>query len=193
MKKDYAWLNRWEQELRSIDGTSVLELGCGDAIDSKVIGELCRSVISTDIRADVIDKNRASSNIEFRVVDLSKPLPFKDESFSCVVAGLCLHYFTWRKTLDIVSEISRISRDGGLFVGRVNSTRDTNWGSNGYHEIESGLYDVEGKTKRFFTKQAVEAMLTPKWEIESLIECAIDRYEKSKVVWQFSARKKHNE
>lgn len=189
MKDDALWLNRWKTELQGPAGQHVLELGCGDGQDSLVINTLAMSLTSTDIRAEAIKKNRLDSNIDFRILDMKQPFEFENAKFTCVVASLCLHYFTLTTTALIISEITRVLTTDGLLIGRVNSINDKAWGAIGHSKIETGLFDVNGQSKRFFDKSGINTLLEPNWRITSLAERTIDRYEKPKVVWEFSAKK----
>lgn len=42
---------------------------------------------------------------------------------------------------------------GGLFVSRLNSTADKNFGAGEGEEIEPGYFRTQGKTKRFLMKE----------------------------------------
>jgi SAM-dependent methyltransferase len=190
MKSDYFWLNKWENTLSGMDKNCALELGCGKGKDSRIISQWFKKVIATDNRSVQIENNKQLvSNVFFQTMDHGNPLPFDAASFSFVLASLSLHYFTWIKTCDIFFEIHRVLKTNGLFIARVNSVNDTNWGATGFPEIEPRLYDVNGQYKRFFNRQEVKNLLKKKWELISLCENTIDRYNKSKVVWEFAVRK----
>jgi len=190
MKDDFKWLGKWENEFKGKDGKAVLELGCGSGIDSEIISNWSKNLISTDKKSDVIEKNRKDlSDIDFRVLDHSEKLPFKDNSFTSVVASLSLHYFKRSKTVEIFNEIFRVLKPNGLFIGRLNSTRDIHHGSEGNILIEERVLNVSGNPKRFFIREDVEELLHSDWKLISLQEVTIDRYGSLKVVWEFSARR----
>ena len=89
-------------------------------------------------------------------VDLQNKLPFPDNFFSVIIADLCLHYFTEKKTKEIMHEIKRILKTNGVLLARVNSTQDTNYGAGQGQKIEDSYYFFEGINKRFFDIQEAE-------------------------------------
>jgi SAM-dependent methyltransferase len=176
MKTDYIWLDKWAGRLRN---KTVLELGCGQGIDTACISAVSKKVTATDLKP--------YDNSKVMQLDHSSKFPFDDGSFDVVIASLCLHYFTHSKTVEIIKEISRILVKGGLIICRINSTMDHNYGAIGYPEIEKNTYSVHGRTKRFYEKQEIEEIFSYPWELLSLEHKEIDRYEKLKYVWEFGA------
>ena len=190
MKTDYNWLDRWRSDLQCPEGGTILELGCGFGDDTKVINRWRCVVVSADKDLDRVKRScETVASVDFLVMDHVDSLPFKAASFSCVLASLSLHYFSWAQTNDILSEIDRVTQENALIIGRVNSIKDKNYGAENYPKIEPGLYDVDGRSKRFFAEEDVRRMLHGSWQINFLREQTIDRYYKPKVVWEFSARK----
>jgi SAM-dependent methyltransferase len=68
-------------------------------------------------------------------MDISKTLPFKDESIGLIIADLSLHYFDNETTKNIVNEIRRVLKHNGCLIGRVNSINDFNFGAGSGKEI----------------------------------------------------------
>jgi SAM-dependent methyltransferase len=185
MKSDYKWLHEWDLILKDKD---ILELGCGDGKDSQVLFELGKKLVACDINLDKFnDFTTERHNFKKLEVDHSEVLPFAEGEFDVVVASLCLHYFTWEKTSQILKEISRVLKPKGILLCRVNSSQDINYGSQGYPEIEQGLYSVKGFPKRFFEKTEILNIFNSEWKVSNLMHKEIDRYKISKFVWQFSA------
>ena len=178
MKSDYTWLKKWANELI---GKNVLELGCGSGIDTRIIDRHAKAVIATDIA----DKKSAAKVI----LDHSKPLPFIKDEFEVVVASLCLHYFSWGVTSKTLSKIASVLRQNGLLICRLNSVNDYNYGAIGHPEIEAHMYMVDGEQKRFFDKADIYQLFDENWDLRNLKESSIDRYEKTKTVWEFGAVK----
>lgn len=176
MKQDISWVETWSKDLI---GKKVLELGCGAGIDTEIIRRHSSLVVSTDI----LDHG-TSATVR---LDHSQPLPFLENKFDVVVASLCLHYFSWRKTSEIVEEIARVLSKDGLLICRVNSTNDKNYGAVGSPEIEPNMYRAEGKPKRFFDRSDIEKLFSAGWCLLDLKESCIDRYQKPKEVWEFGA------
>ena len=137
MKSDYKWLHEWELILK---GKYILELGCGDGKDSKVLFELGRKLVACDRNLDNFkDFSSKSYNFKKLEIDHSEVLPFVEAEFDVVVASLCLHH------------------------------------------------------KRFFEKIDILNLFNPEWKVSEIIHKEIDRYNFSKYVWQFSARKTRRE
>jgi ubiquinone/menaquinone biosynthesis C-methylase UbiE len=62
--------------------------------------------------------------IEPQQLDVSQPLPFPDSSFDVVFAELLLHYFPDTIMQQIMTEISRVLKPGGILACMMNSTKD---------------------------------------------------------------------
>jgi SAM-dependent methyltransferase len=189
-----VWLERWLPSIgsASLDKT-VLELGCDTGRDTAYLAGKGFAVVATDISAEAL-QTCASAVPSARVMhhDLREPLPFRDRHFGVVVASLCLHYFEWQKTQDIVREIGRCLTPGGLLLCRVNSAKDIHHGAVGYTAVQPGYYlvnDTYSSLKRFFDREAIESLFGPMWNRVALEELTIDRYEKPKVVWEVVLRK----
>jgi SAM-dependent methyltransferase len=176
---DYQWLEKWSSH---IWGKRVLELGCGSGIDTRSIARLASTVVACDLEPG----SELSLTVQVLELDYSKSLPFKKE-FDVVVASLSLHYFDWKTTERIVAEIARVLVTGGILLCRVNSNEDINYGAQKYPELESGLLNVEGMPKRFFVKSNILQLFSGNWVLTELEHKSIDRYPKTKYVWEFGA------
>lgn len=179
VKSDHQWLHKWSSH---ISGKRVLELGCGSGTDTDSIANLTDSLVTCDVRpAEGLKKTACGL-----ILDHSRPLPF-EKSFDVVVASLCLHYFDWTTTENIIVEISRILVNKGVLLCRLNSDQDINYGARGFPEIEPGLFDVNGADKRFFDQQSIVRLFTGHWQLTELHHKSIDRYRMSKSIWEFGA------
>lgn len=161
----------------------ILELGCGRGRDTMNLTKFGR-VVALDIDESVLA--RCSSDVPCASVvraDLSKPLPFPDSSFDFVLASLAIHYFSWRETTGIVSEMRRCLGSSGRAIVRVNSTNDTNYGASSNDQIEPLYYQVGSTRKRFFDRVSMESLFIG-WEVRLMEEKAINRYAKRKQVWE---------
>jgi len=59
----------------------------------------------------------------------------------------------------------------------------------GHPEIEHGLFDVNGEQKRFFRKQEIQSLWSQGFALEEISHKGIDRYQKTKYVYEFRATK----
>ncbi|HEY6838631.1 MAG TPA: hypothetical protein VI389_07815, partial [Geobacteraceae bacterium] len=98
--------------------------------------------------------------------------------------SLCLHYFPWHQTVDIVTEIGRCLRPGGILLARLNSVRDKNHGACGYPEVEPGLFLVGRELKRFFGREDVARLFSSGWKIHALDELTVAYHAVPKVLWE---------
>lgn len=179
------WLERWKGILEHSRNETVLELGCGGGRDSRFLTGLGLRVIAGDCSPEALELCRTSAPLaDVRMIDLREPLPFADGAFSVVVASLCLHFFTWSRTLEIMEDIRRCLKQGGFLLLRVNSTRDIHHGGVGHQEVEPNLFLVNGLLKRFFDREAVERLIGTSWKVHGLEELTVDRYNAPKVLWE---------
>lgn len=145
-------------------------------------------MIAADIAPDRLRRCvQQAPQADHVLLDLAQRLPFRDRSFPVIVASLSLHYFGWSTTVDAVREIGRCLEPGGTLLARFNSTRDTNYGAASPHQIEPDFFQVGTRTKRFFDHPSL-LRLFETWQIDAIEEMTIERYEKSKVVWEVVAR-----
>ena len=86
-----------------------LNLGCGDrTYDRYPVGHKC---INVDFR-------RSLKNVDL-VLDLSKPLPFKDESVDYILASDIIEHFPFSKTKTLMKEWRRLLKKDGIIEFRL--------------------------------------------------------------------------
>lgn len=149
----------------------ILELGCGTSSDSNYFSQLSHKVLAVDFSDVAIEKNREfyrNDNLTFEVMDISKHLPFKSNSFNLVYARLSLHYFTDDTTREIFDQITRVLKSGGLFAFVCKSVSDPKYGEG--KMIERDMYELEGHVRHFFSKKYTEKLLKEKFEIIKIEE-----------------------
>jgi len=186
MTQDTNWLIKYKPQL---SGRNILEIGCGEGDDTKVLAHIAGGIIAIDKDITRIKKlSDTFPNVVIEQLDICDGIAFSENQFSVIIASLSLHYFTQAETHKILSSIQYSLVCNGILIVRVNSTKDINYGSVGYPEIEPGLFNVEGEQKRFFNKASVLDYYTKNWQIDHLEEKTIDRYHKPKVIWEFVAR-----
>ncbi len=129
----------------------VLELGTGAGQDGMWLNSKGYEVVMTDgddIAFDQI-KQRANSEVDVRLLDLTNSFPFEDSSFDAVYSQLVLHYFDDEMMHSIIQEIKRVLKPGGVLACMVNSTSDPEYDEK--LEDSQGLINVGGLIKRYFT------------------------------------------
>jgi hypothetical protein len=131
---------------------------------------------------------RAHGWTRFLERDLRDPLPVAANEVGAIVASLCLHYFDWQTTVQIVARLQHCLAPDRPLLCRVNSTRDVHHGASGHPQLEPGYFRVGDQTKRFFSRADLLMLFADGWHISTLEEQTIDRYESPKVVWELVAR-----
>jgi SAM-dependent methyltransferase len=194
MTETDLWLERWLPLIgRCARAARVLELGCDVGRDTAYLARHGFLPVATDISAEALQAcARAVPTATLVRHDLRQPFPFPGQSFGVIIGSLCLHYFEWEKTREIVAEIHRCLAPGGLLLCRLNSTRDVHHGATGFEAVAPNLYLVDdgySRLKRFFDRDAVDSLFGPEWARVAVEEMRIDRYDKPKVVWEVVLRK----
>lgn len=180
------WLENWIGLIKNkCKSQYMLEIGCGLGWDTKILTEAGIKVIAIDKSSEYIEKaKKINPEATFIQKDIRE---FTSEtSFNVVMASLSIHYMTWTETMWIIDKCYKIMNTNGLLLIRVNSVKDSNYGATGFPEIENNFYLVNGKTKRFFDKKTLMTLFDEKWKIISIEEKKINRYEKTKVVWELA-------
>jgi SAM-dependent methyltransferase len=182
------WLDKWLVLIREKSSNGlVLELGCGNGRDTVGLLSAGCNVIASDISLDNLTACAESpSHANLLQMDNGKTFPFANHSLSVIVASLSLHYFPWKVTLQIASELKHCLKADGILLARFNSTNDVNYGAGSGLEIEPNFYRVRSSTKRFFDETSVRLLLQG-WDIQFIEENVIHRYEKPKSVWEVMA------
>ena len=154
------WINRpsifAEQVFEHLPKTgTLLDLGAGLGQDSRYFASRGFRVVSTDNGDKALTENKTRSknvpNVSVESLDLEERFPFPNAKFDVVYAHLSLHYFSDRKTQEILKEISRVLRPDWIFAFFTNSTDDPEFDTG--KEIEPYYFEVEGLNKRYLNPQ----------------------------------------
>ena len=188
-KEEYSqWLVKYINIIKNCK-TSVLDLGCGVGCDSILLTENGFDVIACDFSKIALGRlNRDNKNIKTLLLDISKPLPFENNSFDVVVADLSLHYFDEQTTKNVMQEIKRILTQNGILIARVNSMQDFNHGAGQGEKLEENYYFVKGYKKRFFDRNEIEKYFSIVGNVDAQ-ETEMLRNKNSKIVWEVVAKK----
>ncbi len=150
----------------------LIDLGAGQGQDSRFFAQNNFQVTSTDFTQDALDISRNKSNnleIDYKNVDLTKPLPFDDSSFDIVYSHLSLHYFDNITTQNIFNEIHRILKKNGILAILVNTINDPEVAES--EKIEEGYFlSPVGIKKRFFPVKYLRQLIGDRYQIEILDE-----------------------
>ncbi|MBI5038009.1 MAG: class I SAM-dependent methyltransferase [Candidatus Kerfeldbacteria bacterium] len=152
------WINQpslfaeWCLQFFPPSGT-LLDMGGGQGQDAKYFAEKGYQVTLIDSAETALIKAqermlRTSNNIRIQHHDISKRLPYLENTFDVVYAHLSLHYFDTTTTYEIFNDIHRVLKTGGICAFLVNSQSDPEFRSG--IPIEPGFLDVDTVQKRFF-------------------------------------------
>ena len=184
------WLNKYVH-LFNKDGR-IVELGCGRAYCSKyLLDNGFKNIVACDISPEVLKMvNSSTPELKTMLFDMSNGLPFDDNSVDVIIADLSLHYFDANTTRFIFDEIHRVLTDNGLLIARVNSINDKVHIPTDAKETEKNLYYDGTIYKKFFDESDLKSLFNG-FDICSLEQKNMDRYEKPKMLWEFCIRN-HN-
>lgn len=192
-KPDYdLWLDDYDYILKSSSDNVILDLGCGSGGDTLYLHERNYKVISCDYSDEALEiVKKYIPNSNPLKLDITKKLPFKDNSFKLVIADLSLHYFNSKTTRSIILELKRILTSHGYLLLRLNSILDTNYGALEGIEIEKHYYYCKTGYKRFFDeKDIMEFFYT--WDILKIKERSIIRYGNKKILYEVLVKNKED-
>lgn len=103
-------------ELLTLSGASVLELGCGKADKTRLVAQTAASVLALEVDTIQLANNQASDapgNVRFEFGG-AEAIPAADGSFDVVMMFKSLHHVPTELMDDSLSEIRRVLKLGGL-------------------------------------------------------------------------------
>lgn len=187
-KKD-LWVQKYENILDKISGCECLDLGCGIGQFTKYWQDKGFNVTAVDISKKALNKLKENiPNANVKVLDISEKLPFLDSSFDVVFANLSIHYFDSETTKKVMSEIKRVLKDGGYFIGTVNSYNTLEYRDGERIEIEPNYFKEKDICTRFWKLEDFKYFFEG-LECIILKEDATVRAGNTKVIFEFIYRK----
>ena len=187
-KTNSDWLNKWSHLFEG-NNRYALDVGSGIGTDTKTLIEFGFEVTAIDFSDAAIKQSeiRNPKATHFNR-DLSKGLGTFTTQYSVTVANLSLHYFAKDQTAQIIRDIHAALEKDGIFIFRVNSKEDRNYGA------PEGLdrwtqIQVNGVLKQFFDKQMITKLLDGYFDIHSLKNRETNRFGKTKKLIECVAKK----
>jgi SAM-dependent methyltransferase len=173
--RDLDWEGRWIEPflvpLRDASAATVLELGCGTGNDAARLADSGYLVTAIDVSGEAIRwaQSRFGTRVDFRVADITQPLPFPQSSFDAVMSNVALHMFPDSVTRSVFAEIGRVVRPSGLFLLHVNAIEDRPLRARALpvvREIEPDyVLEETGQTMHFFSDDYLRELLRPWREV----------------------------
>src|SRR5215469_8069302 len=167
--RDLDWEGRWVEPflipLRDASAATVLELGCGTGNDAARLAGRGYAVTAIDVSGEAIrwGRSRFGTRVDFRVADVTQPLPFPESSFDAVMSNVALHMFPDGVTRAVFAEIRRVVRPGGLFLFHVNAIEDRPLRARArpvVRELEQDfVLEESGQTMHFFSEPYLRELL----------------------------------
>ena len=193
------WLNPFLPLLRSQAVQDILDLGCGSGADALELARQGFRTCGLDLALEALRHGRDQAHRErlplsLAQADVAEPLPFPKACFDAVICNLTLHMFPEELADEIVAEVARILKGGGLFLLHVNATADIPYRTVFQPPVKH-LYDNfyclgEGQTMRFFSERCCRSLLSA-WHLRSLdlVEARDDAGDIKKIAWRCVAEK----
>lgn len=184
------WVDKYLDIVNSIPKGKALDLGCGLGQYTQYLMDKGFEVTSADISIEVLNKLKQNTiNANVVQLDMAKTLPFEDSTFDLVFANLSIHYFDKETTVKLLKEIRRIIKDGGYFIGSVNSTKTFKFIQDKASEIEPNYYFENGRNVRLWDKEQFDYFFK-EYGLEVLEEITTTRWNRTKIMWEFAAKVK---
>ncbi|MEK7585180.1 MAG: class I SAM-dependent methyltransferase [Patescibacteria group bacterium] len=115
------------EEVVSLKGKRVLEIGCGNGARSSQISKRCASVVAIEPNRELIDeakKVNPAENIEYQIGSAEK-LDFEDKSFDVAIFTLSLHHVPASMMSAAIDEAVRVTKEGGHIIFLEPATEGT--------------------------------------------------------------------
>lgn len=184
-----SWLDNYKDILMKSKEQQIIDLGCGAGGNTLYLAERGYKVVACDYSEEALKiVNKFLPEVKITQMDISKTLPFEDESIEVIIADLSLHYFNDETTKNIVREIKRVLKSKGHLIGRFNSINDLNYGAGSGKEIEKNFYLTEEGYKRFFCEENIRFYFK-EFVIEVCGEKSVLKYGNEKRAFEFVIRK----
>ncbi len=168
-----GWLDKYIPALRQCQ--KIVDLGCGVGVNTLYLHNLDIQTTACDFSQSALHELQSRlPDAPTLCFDMTKGLPFLPESTDAVIADLSLHYFSDAMTKQIIADIKRILRPGGMLLCRVNAYED-GFDPSAHEKIEQDYYVVNECTKRFFTPQTLRSYFSG-WEIMHVEEQKTEKY-----------------
>lgn len=186
---DNLWIRKHQQLIDTLEKGTVLDLGCGIGQYTDYWFTNGFDVISTDISVVALEElKKRTPNAKTLQLDMGENLPFGDATFEIVFANLSIHYFDRVTTQKLASEINRILKPNGFFIGSVNSSKAYEFLKDRAQILDENYYLIGDRYIRLFDRQSFDLFFHD-FRMVSLEETHITRFQGDKDMWEFIYQK----
>ena len=140
----------------------VLDMGCRDGILTRHFIEQ-NEVTGLDIDKLALEACKKNLNIETIWADFSLQIPLPTSSFNVVIAGEVIEHLPYPKIT--ISEVSRILKPGGLFIGSVPNSYHL---KNRLRVLKGRLIDYDETHLRAYNVMLLRQYLEKEFVVEEL-------------------------
>ncbi len=114
--------------------------------------------------------------------DMTKPFPFRKESFDTLICDMGLHFFSEKETFSILKETGRILKKGGTAFFRVNAIEDADPDKIAA-EIEPHFYTFKDDVNmRYFSQEDIDRFFGD-WSLYDAERTQMTRYGAPRETW----------
>jgi tellurite methyltransferase len=139
---------------------TLLDIGAGDGKDSIYFAKNGLKVTATDfsnIAIRRLNKQVKEEGLKIKsFVKDTKELYF-EEKFDVIYSNLAMHYFTDKKTKEIIKNLNQMLNKGGLLCIKCKSIEDIQYGKG--EEIEKNMFLIKGKRMHLFSEDYMKEIL----------------------------------
>lgn len=143
-----SWLSKFDNYIENEMGT-IIDLGCWIGSDTLYLNQKGKKVLSVDFSKEslkILKENIFNANVKY--MDMENNYSLENNSVSLIISSLSIHYFDEENTIKLIKNIKNTLKEDGIFIFRVNSINDKNYGANNI--TNSHFLKVGEINKRFF-------------------------------------------
>lgn len=144
-------------------------------------------VTSTDISETALREVK-KFNKNTKIVDMTERLQFESETFDLVFASLSINYFDDKTTKQLVSEIKRVLKNDGVFIGSVNGKEVLEVINETAVKLEDNFYFNKDRYIRLFDKEEIKKYLSM-FQVQLIDKRETIRFSHKKNYYVFIAKK----
>lgn len=184
------WLDKyWDEYLAKYSKTDlIVDLGCGVGNNTQYLRDRGLSPMACDISEEAIQRLLTfMPDIQTLCLDMTKGLPFDQESVNVLIADLSIHYFDEKMTHELIRDLHRVLKKDGILLCRLNSTNEISNVGETTPSDEPYLLESEGIYRRFFDRVEIVRFFKPtEWLCVNVEEYEMERYTNPKMLWEIA-------